>query len=50
MGIAILSNFIAIIRTCLILQTSEIFLQLKLANHSQVLKMLEIITVYLWLP
>ena len=50
MGIVILSNFIAIIRTCLILQTSEIFLQLKLANHSQVLKMLEIITVYLWLP
>ena len=50
MGIVILSNFIAIIRTCLILQTSEIFLQLNLANHSQVLKILEIVTVYLWLP
>ena len=50
MGIVILSNFIAIIRTCLILQTSEISLQLNLVNYSQVLKMLEIVTVYLWLP
>ena len=51
MGIGILSNFIAIIWTCLILQTSVILLQLKLDNRTQVLnKRREVVTVYLWLP
>lgn len=49
--ISILSKFIAIIRTCLILQTGVIFLQLNLDNRTQVLnKRREVVTMYLWLP